>query len=82
MLLDTREIYTLKVPENVDTSRKIYDVEEYRAKNTNGNYNYFDVDEEIFETKSGQVFSKFVNDKLINNKLNKFSSKIEQRIQE
>ena len=40
---------------------------------------YFDTEEEMFDNKAGRIFSKFVNDKVINNKLNRMYSEVETR---
>ena len=35
---------------------------------------YFEQDDEVFESKAGKAFSKFVNDKVINNKINTYTN--------
>ena len=37
---------------------------------------YLYSDEDVFDNKAGKVFSKFINDKVINNKVNNFSTKL------
>ena len=37
---------------------------------------YFEQDEDVFENKAGKAFSKFVNDRVINNKINTFANKV------
>lgn len=80
--LDTEEIHTLKVPNFSPISRTIDNEDVYINKKQEERSNYFDIDEEVFENKSGQTFSKFINEKVINNKITNFSSKIEERIHE
>ena len=70
--LQNYEIKTINVPKNTEYE-KIYsmnpdddDVDSY----------YFTQEEDVFENRAGKVFSNFVNDKVINNKVNEFSSKI------
>lgn len=69
--LQNYEIKTINVPKNTEYE-KIYsmnpddDVDSY----------YFTQEEDVFENRAGKIFSNFVNDKVINNKVNKFSSKI------
>ncbi len=33
-------------------------------------------DEDVFESKAGKAFTKFINNKVINNKINNYTSKI------
>lgn len=40
------------------------------------NHYYLDKDDEIFEGKLGKIFSKFIDEKIINNKINNFSSSV------
>lgn len=69
--LQNYEIKTINIPKNTEYE-KIYsmnlddDVDSY----------YFTQEEDVFENRAGKVFSNFVNDKVINNKVNEFSSKI------
>ena len=37
---------------------------------------YFEADDEVFETKSGQIFGKFIDDKVINNKFINYSNRL------
>lgn len=82
VILEASGFNSLKIPETssmrlervnqrseISSLRKLEDAE------------YFNADDEVFETKAGQVFSKFVNDKVINNKLNTYSSKIEKNLE-
>ncbi|MBE7710744.1 MAG: hypothetical protein E7Z92_01245 [Cyanobacteria bacterium SIG31] len=40
---------------------------------------YFDAEDEVFENKAGKAFSKFINEKAINNKLNRMYVDVESR---
>ena len=40
---------------------------------------YFESEEDVFENKAGKAFSKFINDKAINNKINRMYSDIESK---
>ena len=76
VFLNTEEIFQLKTQEAVNLQRVNQDHESIIERN----YNYFESDEEIFESKTGKMFHKFIDDKIINNKINNFSTKIEEKI--
>ena len=70
--LDSSEVQKLEAPD-VNTDRM-------SAINQNGEFvikenelGIFNADDEIFDTKAGQIFSKFIDDKVINNKFLNFS---------
>lgn len=76
VFLNTEEIFQLKTQEAVNLQKVNQDHESIIEKD----YKYFESDEEIFESKTGKMFHKFIDDKIINNKINNFSTKIEEKI--
>ena len=40
---------------------------------------YFEEEDEVFDSKAGKIFSKFINDRAINNKLNRMYSEVESK---
>ena len=77
VFLDTKDIFQLKPP-------SVFTMEQINAESEDSIYRkgesiYFESDEEIFETKAGKVFNKFIDDRIINNKINNFSTKVESK---
>ncbi len=66
------EIKTLKAPDK-NIYEKKYSLNP-EIEETDPDYLYSE--EDVFENKAGKVFSKFINDKVINNKINQFTTKI------
>lgn len=65
--LDAEELNVLKVPKSPVLEYE----KEHKENYSNSRYeNYFDAEDDIFESKAGKTFGKFVNDVVINNKLN------------
>lgn len=68
--LDAEEIIKLKIPQNnIDFNRDDNTKTGFMLKEKEESPNFFD-DEEIFESKIGKKFNRFINEKAINNKLN------------
>jgi hypothetical protein len=68
--LQSYDIKTLNTPKL--NYEKVYSLEESDEDEFSG----FNDDEEVFESKAGKAFTKFVNDKVINNKINTFTDKL------
>ena len=82
VILEPSGFNSLKVPEtNSLRLERINQCSEISSLRRLEDAEYFNADDEVFETKAGQIFSKFVNDKVINNKLNTYSSKIEKNLE-
>ena len=65
--LDAEELNVLKVPKSPVLEYE----KEHKENYSNSRYeNYFDAEDDVFESKAGKTFSKFVNDVVINKKLN------------
>lgn len=80
VILDTSEIFNLNMPTAMqDNLSQINNNEEAHYKSSKAP-NYFDKDENVFETKFGQIFSNFIDDKAINNRINNYSSGFEKKI--
>lgn len=74
VFLDTTDVLKLKAPKSFEIDMINSDNEGDFFKKSESVV--FDSDEEIFESKAGKFFNKFIDDKVINNKINKFSSNI------
>lgn len=70
--LEVSGFNNLKAPESMEARLERVN---YRSEiSTLSKYDkmdYFEAEEEIFESKTGQMFSKFINDRAINNKVNR-----------
>ena len=66
--LNVNEIRTLKAPVHS------YQTKYESAYDTDSSY--FEAEDDIFESKAGKTFSKIVDKVIINNKVNKYASKI------
>ena len=70
--LDSSEVQKLEAPDvNTDIMSAINQNGEFVIKENE--LGIFNADDEIFDTKAGQIFSKFIDDKVINNKFLNFS---------
>ena len=80
VILETTGFNSLRAPEtNQMRLDRVNQQSEYSSLRKYDNVEYFSVDEEVFDSKAGQVFSKFVNDKVINNKLNSYTSNLGEK---
>ena len=74
--LETTEVFSL----NIDRSKQtIPTINQYGEVVTEDDYNYSskeDIEDEIFESKTGKLFNKFIDEKIIDNKINNFSTKM------
>lgn len=74
--LETTEVFSL----NIDRSKQtIPTINQYGEIVTEDDYNYSskeDIEDEIFESKTGKLFNKFIDEKIIDNKINNFSTKM------
>ena len=77
IFLQTDERKVLKVPNTLEKTLK--NEEEHRDYYRKTDNSYFSTDEEVFESKAGKTFGKFVDNVLINNKLNQKCSEIEEK---
>ena len=68
--LQNYNVKTLSVPKA--SYEKIYSLNPEEEEDSY----YFEQDEDVFENKAGKAFSKFVDNKVINNKINNFANKI------
>ena len=69
--LQNYDIKTLKTPEiNYEKKYSIGDEED------DSEYFFSQEEDDIFENKAGKVFSKFINDRVINSKINTFTEKL------
>ena len=69
--LNIRQINNLKVPEsNESRLNRVNQRSEYSSFIDYDKIDYFTPEEEVFESKTGQIFTKFINEKAINNKIN------------
>lgn len=70
--LEVSGFNNLKAPESMEARLERVN---YRSEiSTLSKYDkmdYFEAEEEIFKSKTGQMFSKFINDRAINNKVNR-----------
>jgi len=80
VVLEASGFNSLKVPEtNSMRLERVNQRSEISSLRKYDDTEYFSTDEEVFEGKAGQVFSKFINDKVINNKLNTFTSNLGEK---
>ncbi len=72
VFLNQEEVVQLKIPtSNPELSGIEHEDVLYNSREKSSNY--FEAEEDVFESKFGKSFSKFIDKKLINNKINKFT---------
>jgi hypothetical protein len=79
VILNPVEKTTLTVPKANSIILEKEDCEDYIYQRKEEKSMYFEAEEEMFENKSGKMFSKFINEKVINNKLNRMYSDVESK---
>ena len=76
VFLKQDEIARIKVPAaNAELSRIEYE-EDFLYKPHAKGSNYFDEEENIFESRAGKAFGKFIDNHAIDNKINNYASKV------
>ena len=77
--LITNERTTLSIPKsNFEITEEIEKENAYYTRREEKPL-YFEEEEDVFDNKAGKIFSKFINEKAINNKLNRMYSEIESK---
>ena len=76
VFLKQDEVVRLKVPAvNPELSKIEYEDEMLYKPHAKGS-NYFDEEENVFESKAGKAFSKLIDEWAIDNKINNYASKV------
>jgi len=74
--LQNYSIETLEVPQTLEeTLERANDRENFVDEKE---YELVDSDEDVFENKAGRTLTKFINNRVVNNKLNLFTTSISE----